>query len=80
MPPKREILLYAGMTRLQRTYYSLLEAGKLRDALMEANVEGAKEISEVMCDMISLCETVCVSVYAEMRSVCRGGFRATFKK
>ena len=48
MPPKREILLYAGMTRLQRSFYTLLQDGSLRDTLTEMNIDGAKEISQVM--------------------------------
>lgn len=47
MPPKREVLLYAGMTRLQRSYYALLKEGTLRELLMELNIDGAKEISQV---------------------------------
>ena len=47
MPPKKEILLYAGMTPIQRTYYSLLEAGCLRDVLVELGIEGASDMSQV---------------------------------
>ncbi|KAG5186539.1 SNF2 family N-terminal domain-containing protein [Tribonema minus] len=51
MPPKREVLVYAGMTRLQRTYYSLVEAGTLRDTLCELGIEGAADISQINSNM-----------------------------
>ncbi|CAM9596761.1 unnamed protein product [Chrysoparadoxa australica] len=47
MPPKQEIVVYAGMTPLQRHYYQLIQEGKLRDALMQIKVEGAKDVSQV---------------------------------
>ncbi|KAG5190171.1 P-loop containing nucleoside triphosphate hydrolase protein [Tribonema minus] len=51
IPPKCEIVVYAGMTRLQRTYYSLVETGTLRETLLELGIEGAAEISQINISM-----------------------------
>jgi len=42
MPLKREVVVYCRMSPLQRQYYALAGAGKLREALAEANVEGTE--------------------------------------
>ena len=45
MPPKREIVVYCGMSPLQREYYMLVQQGRLREALLQMGVEGAKDQS-----------------------------------
>ena len=45
MPPKREVVVYAGMSSLQREYYARVQAGTLREALLQMGVEGAKDVS-----------------------------------
>jgi ATP-dependent DNA helicase len=47
LPPKREIVIYCGMSNLQRAYYARVLDGTLRESLMEVGVEGAKKISQL---------------------------------
>lgn len=37
LPPKREVVVYAGMTTMQRGYYELACKGALRDTLVGAS-------------------------------------------
>lgn len=46
MPPKREVVVYCGMTSLQREYYVRCQEGTLRDTLMTMGIEGAKDTSQ----------------------------------
>lgn len=45
MPPKREIVVYSGMSSLQQEYYSCIQNHKLRDTLMDMGIEGANKVS-----------------------------------
>lgn len=47
MPPKKEIVIYCGMSSLQREYYACVENGTIRDVLVTIGVEGAKETSQM---------------------------------
>jgi ATP-dependent DNA helicase len=46
MPPKREIVVYCGMSSLQREYYAQVQQNRLREVLLSMGVEGAKDISQ----------------------------------
>lgn len=47
MPPKKEVVVYAGMSKLQRGYAKHIDDGTLRDMLMQQGIEGAKMLSEI---------------------------------
>ena len=57
MPPKKEIVVYCGMSSLQREYYSLVKEGGMRTALMEMGIDGAKDVSEanMMMNLRKVC-------------------------
>ena len=46
-PPKRDIVVYCGMSALQQEYYRLAMDGSLRDNLVAMEVENAKGISQI---------------------------------
>ena len=45
MPPKREIVIYSGMSALQQEYYACIQSHTLRETLMSMDIEGAKDSS-----------------------------------
>ena len=47
MPPKKEVVVYAGMSKLQRGYFANIEKGVLREELMKAGIPEANMISQV---------------------------------
>jgi len=47
LPPKKEIIVYAGMSKLQKGYENHIRNRSLRDELMKTGIEGAKALSEV---------------------------------
>lgn len=47
LPPKREIVVYCGMSSLQREYYARVMDGTLRESLLEVGMEGAKKMSQI---------------------------------
>ncbi|CAB1114985.1 unnamed protein product [Ectocarpus sp. CCAP 1310/34] len=51
LPPKREVVVYAGMTSWQRGYYDLVGRNALRQALMDMGIEGAARLSEININM-----------------------------
>ncbi|CAN0495527.1 unnamed protein product, partial [Ectocarpus sp. 12 AP-2014] len=51
LPPKREVVVYAGMTSWQRGYYNLVGRNALRQALMDMGIEGAARLSEININM-----------------------------
>ncbi|CAN0188604.1 unnamed protein product [Ectocarpus sp. 6 AP-2014] len=51
LPPKREVVVYAGMTSWQRGYYDLAGRNALRQALMDMGIEGAARLSEININM-----------------------------
>jgi len=47
MPPKKEVVVYAGMSKLQRGYHANIEKGILRAELMKAGIKEAHMISQI---------------------------------
>jgi ATP-dependent DNA helicase len=47
MPPKKEIVVYAGMSQLQRGYSHNIDKGILREELMKSGIEGANMVSQI---------------------------------
>jgi len=47
MPPKKEIVVYAGMSQLQRGYAANIANGVLREELMKSGIEGANMTSQI---------------------------------
>mmetsp|Transcript_33320 Transcript_33320/g.67904 ORF Transcript_33320/g.67904 Transcript_33320/m.67904 type:complete len:865 (-) Transcript_33320:319-2913(-) len=46
MPPKKEIVVYAGMSKLQQGYAQLIDQGVLRDVLLNQGIEQARTLSQ----------------------------------
>lgn len=46
LPPKKEIVVYAGMSKLQAGYSDLIEKGVLRDVLIGQGIEGGRTLSQ----------------------------------
>ena len=46
LPPKKEVVVYSGMSRLQQGYASLIEKGVLRDELINQGIEDGKTLSQ----------------------------------
>jgi len=46
LPPKKEIVVYSGMSKLQLGYMDQIEDGTLRDMLMAQNIEAGKNLSQ----------------------------------
>ena len=46
LPPKKEVVVYAGMSRLQAGYSDLIEKGVLRDVLLGQGIEGGRTLSQ----------------------------------
>ena len=51
LPPKREVVVYAGMTSLQKSFYELTGKNALREALVDMGIEGAARVSEININM-----------------------------
>ncbi|CAM9529766.1 unnamed protein product, partial [Laminaria digitata] len=51
LPPKREVVVYAGMSSLQRSFYELAGKNALREALVGMGIEGAARVSEININM-----------------------------
>ena len=47
MPPKKEIVVYAGLTKLQKGYSDLIEKGVLRDELIRQGIEQGRSLSQI---------------------------------
>lgn len=47
MPPKKEVVVYAGMSKLQSGYAELIEQGTLRDILLSQGIESARSLSQI---------------------------------
>jgi ATP-dependent DNA helicase len=47
LPPKVEVVVYCGLTSLQREYYARVLDGTLRESLVDVGVDGAKKISQI---------------------------------
>jgi len=46
MPPKKEVVVYAGMSKLQIGYADMIEQGVLRDVLLNQGIEQARSLSQ----------------------------------
>ena len=46
MPPKKEVIVYSGMSKLQKGYADLIEKGVLRDQLISQGIEGGRTLSQ----------------------------------
>ena len=46
LPPKKELVVYAGMSKLQAGYADLIEKGVLRDMLIGQGIESGKNLSQ----------------------------------
>lgn len=46
LPPKKEVVVYAGMSKLQSGYADLIEKGVLRDVLMGQGIDRARTLSQ----------------------------------
>jgi ATP-dependent DNA helicase len=46
LPPKKEIVVYAGMSKLQLGYADLIEKGTLRDTLLSQGMEQARSLKQ----------------------------------
>lgn len=46
MPPKKEVVIYSGMSRLQLGYAAMIEKGILRDELLKQGIQDGKNLSQ----------------------------------
>lgn len=46
MPPKREVIVYSGISKLQAGYADLIDKGTLRDTLMGQGIEQGRTLSQ----------------------------------
>jgi len=46
MPPKKEVVIYAGMSKLQQGYADLIDKGVLRDVLIGQGIEQGRTLSQ----------------------------------
>lgn len=46
MPPKREVIVYSGISKLQAGYADLIEQGTLRDTLIGQGIEQGRSLSQ----------------------------------
>ena len=46
MPPKKEVVVYSGMSKLQAGYAQLIEQGTLRDTLLDQGIEDGRFLSQ----------------------------------
>ena len=46
LPPKKEIVVYTGMSKLQDGYAKMIDQGVLRDILMNQGIESARTLSQ----------------------------------
>lgn len=46
MPPKKEVVVYSGMSKLQLGYADMIEKGTLRDQLLAQGIEGGRNLSQ----------------------------------
>lgn len=47
MPPKKEVVVYAGMSKLQEGYSKMIEQGVIRDILLKQGIEAARTLSQI---------------------------------
>lgn len=46
MPPKKEVVVYSGMSKLQLGYAEMIDKGILRDQLLAQGIEGGRNLSQ----------------------------------
>ena len=46
MPPKKEVVVYSGMSKLQLGYAQMIEKGVLREQLLAQGIEGGRNLSQ----------------------------------
>ena len=46
LPPKKEVVVYAGMSKLQDGYSKMIDQGVLRDILLNQGIESARQLSQ----------------------------------
>jgi ATP-dependent DNA helicase len=46
MPPKKEVVVYSGMSKLQLGYAQMIDKGILRDQLLAQGIEGGRNLSQ----------------------------------
>lgn len=46
MPPKKEVIVYSGFSKLQSGYADLLESGKLRETLISQGIDAGRSLSQ----------------------------------
>ena len=46
MPPKKELIVYSGVSKLQEGYAKLIEEGTLRDTLINQGIESGRTLSQ----------------------------------
>ena len=46
MPPKKEVIVYSGVSKLQEGYAKLIEDGTLRDSLISQGIESGRTLSQ----------------------------------
>jgi len=46
LPPKKEVVVYAGMSKLQSGYAELIDRGTIRQILMSQGIESARSLSQ----------------------------------
>lgn len=46
MPPKKEIIVYSGISKLQEGYADLIDKGTLRDSLIQQGIESGRTLSQ----------------------------------
>lgn len=46
LPPKKEVIIYSGISKLQAGYADLIDKGTLRDTLLSQGIEGGRTLSQ----------------------------------
>jgi ATP-dependent DNA helicase len=46
LPPKKEVIIYSGISKLQAGYADLIDKGTLRDTLISQGIEGGRTLSQ----------------------------------
>jgi len=46
LPPKKEVIVYSGISKLQEGYASMIEDGTLRDTLLKQGIEDGRTLSQ----------------------------------
>lgn len=63
LPPRREVVVYAGMTTVQRGYYELVSTSTLRDTLVSVELVSSLHQYKVCCCCCCCYLSVSLSVF-----------------